>query len=284
MATNPSARMRRHEASYVLVWSGDEIAEPGYDGMVAAIPPIDQVANPAAPNSKYRFPAHEDAHGPIPGTVVLRSVIVQNHATGGFNTEFDATAWCDGIESTSNGKGLLGRGLYVQDGHVTRAEVEALQREGRPKWEAAQEAQWNQTLAHEMTRRDKLKAQNRPITSAPNERAIREAVVGLERLRVSRVEKMVSDDAIRGALGFERPAPATVTPFPAPVTTPEPAKNKGLDGLAEQLLAIAQKHNVRLKNDEVMGLVKRDEAVMIAVQTKLTEAGVDLSAEVGANA
>lgn len=284
MATNPT-RLRRHQSRHIVAWAGDDMAKPGYGGMVVVVPPRHEIANPAAPASQYRFQAASDQDGAIPGTVILESVIVHDSNMGGFRAEFDATEWCDGIETTEFGKGLIARGMTILDGNATRAEIEAAQKTGRPKWEAAQEAQWNQVLAAEMTRRDKLKAQNRPLSAAPNEKAIRDAIAGLEMLRVSRVEKMVPDDAIRGALGFDRPAPApaTVTPFPTPVATTEP-KDKGLDGLAEQLLAIAQKHNVRLKNDEVMGLVKRDEAVMIAVQTKLTDAGVDLHAEVGADA
>lgn len=284
MATNPTARMRRHEAKYILVWSGDDIAEPGYNGTVACVPPIDKTANTAAPNSPYRFPAAEDERGPIPGSIVLRSVVVPNHTTGGTDTEFDAIGWCDGIETTDNGKKLLARGLAILDGHATRAEIEAEQRNGRPKWEAAQEAQWNATLSTEMSRRDKLKAQNRPLSAAPNEKAIRDAALGLKLLQQKRTEKLLSDDAISEALGLapkHAPAPASVTPFPAPVAipTPEPPKDKALEGMATKLVAIAQKHNVRLKNDEVLGLVSRDEAVMVAVQTKLTEAGVNLEEE-----
>jgi hypothetical protein len=282
MATNPSARIRRHESKFVLVWAGNDIATPGYGGMVAAIPPVDKIANPAAPNSPYRFPAAEDEDGPIPGSIALKSVIVPDHTTGGYRAEFDATDWCDGIETTEMGKGLLKRGMTILDGGATRADIEQAQTEGRPKWESAQEAQWNETLSRELQRQEKLTRANRPITSPTNQKAISEAIAGLETLRRSRAQQVVSQDTLRAALGFERPvSAATVTPFPAPVAV-EPAKvaDKSLDNLAESLLSIAQKHNVRLKNDEVMGLVKRDESVMMAVQTKLTEAGVNLEAEV----
>jgi hypothetical protein len=282
MATNPSARIRRHESKFVLVWAGNDIATPGYGGMVAAIPPVDKIANPAAPNSPYRFPAAEDERGPIPGSVVLKSVIVPDHTTGGYRAEFDATNWCDGIETTELGKGLFKRGLTILDGGATRSDIEQAQAEGRPKWESAQEAQWSETVSREVTRRSRLKEQNRPITVAPNEKAVREAMAGLSMLQQQRAEKMVSDDALAQAIGLApkvAPAPATVTPFPVAATT---GPDKSLDNLAESLLSIAQKHNVRLKNDEVMGLVKRDEAVMMAVQTKLTEAGVNLEAEVTA--
>jgi hypothetical protein len=283
MATNPSTRMRRHESKFVLVWAGDDIANLGYGGSPVALPPVDVVSNPGAPNSPYRYPAAEDEAGPIPGTVVLKSVIVHDHNTGGLRPEFDATDWCDGIETTELGKKFIARGFSILDGYATRADIKQAQDEGRPKWERAQEAQWNDVISREMSRRDKLKQSNRPITAATNEKAIREAMTGLAMLQRSRADKMVSDSDLAAAIGLApKPAPATVTPFPVPAAIGPEKETKALDGMAERLLAIAQKHNVRLKNDEVMGLVKRDEGVMSAVEAKLTEAGVDLVTEFGA--
>lgn len=280
MATNPSARMRRHEAKFILVWPGDDIAQPGYGGMIAAVPPAGEVAVTTAPNSPYRFPAAEDGDGAIPGTVLLKSVLVPDLATGGFRSEFDATDWCDGIETTAMGKGLVARGLTILDGSATREDVQAAQAEGRPKWEAAQEAQWNETLSRELGRQERLRAQNRPITTPTNDKAVRAAIAGLEMLRQSRAERVVSTDTIRQAMGLDRQAPAaTVTPFPAPAPKPEPQPE--LRDLSKFLLATAQKNNVRLTNAETMGLFEKNEEVMRAVEVKLANNGVDVAAEMG---
>src|SRR5689334_19623138 len=100
MATaNIAARYRRHAIRLYAVWPGDDHVRPQYGGLEVLVPPVNVVATTGG-SSPYRFASPVDAAGrPIPGAVLLESMVSVDPETQGLRTEFDAVEWAEGLES-----------------------------------------------------------------------------------------------------------------------------------------------------------------------------------------
>ncbi len=277
-----SARLRRHIATLIAVWPGDDYACPQYDGLPIMVPPRSVVAEPedkADPKTKgsiFRFPAALDAAGrPIPGTVVLTTEIRPDPSTGGVRVDFDALAWADGVETTDANKGLIARGLKIVD---SVDEVAAAMAAGREKWEAGKEREWMTVLDNEQKRRDELKAKGMRDHGCPNPALVRAAHGGLMGLRRSRTERdvQITDDELMAAISGA-PAPVLrAVPSPEPVRTPqEPKAEDTVAEVADLCLKAAVMCDVDLTKAQFTGLVKHDEAIVQQVMEKLVKAGVD---------
>lgn len=268
-------RLRRHSIRLYAVWPGDDHVKVEYGGLPIIVPPVTVVAETGGA-SPYRCPSPVDGVGrKIPGAVVLESVVSLDPATQGIRTEFDALEWAEGLESVN--RAVFARGFKIVD---SVEEIAKAQTEGRPLWEEKMLDHWRNVLAQERRRRIQDEKDGKPFTNGSNAAAVREAVEGINRISAKQRERAIPDAEIDRLLGVNKAGPVGIVPTPAPVADVDvPKADRTNDVIAEKLLSICHAKNVRLTNAEVMGLVKRDEAAMEAVEKKLEAAGVDLAAE-----
>lgn len=268
--------MSRRQNFRIAVWPGDTSELLQYNAEVVRVPGINEIADPTAEGSLYRYPSALDASGrPIPGTVVLRDITVKK-GDGSILKAFDVDDWTDGLEQTARGRGQVNRGLRFVD---SPEEVQAAKTEGRPKWVRAAIATWQALLQGELKRRSDLKRANQVVTESPYADAIREAHAGLSRYGAA-AGPSLSDDALMSALGVSAEGRhADAEEFPGQHVTPQATQGDGIAIDASGLYRKAKELGVKLSPKQKEGLLEGNDAVIeevldllataeVAVQTK----------------
>lgn len=260
------------EQAYILVWPGDKPERiPGWGGESVLMPPCNEVAvaynekDKTTWNSPYRFDSARGRDGQfIPGTVVLKDVIVPNPATGGLDVLLNAREWCEGVEQ--NNKALFDRGFTIV---MDPDQVEDAMKDGRPKWELAQERAWEDTIREELARQKKFEEKHgQPAPASSSDGAVKEAIAGLAALRARKAQNATSKADLIAALG----GPQAEAPKKH-VLEIKPSEDD-LFMVARELKKAAEAHGIYLKNEELKGLLEADPGVMEAISQKLEAKGV----------
>ncbi len=270
----------------ILVWAGDEPAVPMYGGEPIAVPPRDVVAVggidlPNTPEGRrqaqgniYRYSSALDRQGkPIPGTVMLRDVLVTDPISGRINKAFDVEMWAKGLGDVN--KKLFERGLSIV---MEPEDVPAAMEAGRLRWRKAKLQEWDTEIRTEMARREhyRTRGQTAPPLDEKGERSLQNAILNLK-LEKERSGSAISDADLSIALGAPPVKRAEVQPLALePEPQPEPEDTDPLGDAVLELYRLAKANKVALLKEELDGLLGRDPAAMRAVEEKLTDAGVEV--------
>jgi len=256
---------------FILVWCGDEREQVGFDGEVFYLPPIDTTAKLEA-GSPYKFESARDRQGDmLPGTVL---VVDRNAVIDGNRVKvFDADIFVKWIEMVRSD--LLDRGLFIVD---MPEEVEQAKVEGRPIWEASQDARARNILELELFRRMKWEQKGQQAPASSSEHLVAWAVKHVNE-RGTALSGIPTDN-IRTALNKGSMLPgrpsstasrtSSVSPTP-PAPTPGPNVPVGAG-----LYARARTLGVKLLKDELEGLLDEDAEVVELVAKKVAKVEAEL--------
>lgn len=252
--------------SQILTWCGDEILEIGYDGTVICIPPINQVAKVGL-RSPYRLPSATTAAGvPLPGTVLIEDVVVQNE-NGGWKKVFDVSDLCAYLERDE--PQLFARGFQIVS---DPADVTIVQQEGRPLYEASLDQRAREVLALELSRRKRYEDAGQPAPPGSNESdviwAIRHQQMRSARKRQAAGVELSTKDIYDAMAGTYNPPAASV---PQPQEAPAAAPAATTHVSAASLIDEADELGVTLSKADLSGLIRgdRDTFDFVAEKVKL---------------
>lgn len=263
--------IRRRVSRYIAVWPGDDYVTLCYDGQPITLPPRNVVADATTKGSKFRFGPAKTAEGkPIPGTVLLETDINPDPTTRGLRTEFDATAWVDGLMGVNGMSGVGGafekRGFTVVD---DAEDVPAAHRDGRVKWEAVERERCLAVLDQETVRRKAMSDRGQRYIAGPNDAKVRAAHAALMAMSVKAEEVSLSDDELMSAQGIlARPAARFEAPIFPPAASVLPVESP-LQIQADKLFDECERKGVYLTRPDLAGLVKLDPAVIKSIEAKL---------------
>ncbi len=255
---------------YIAVWSGDEPLTVSAQGQPICIPPIHEVAVAGVKGSRYRFPAAVGKDGrPLPGTVAIHDVyIVKDEATV---KQFDAEEWCRTVEENQND--LFKTGF---DTTTDPDSVAVIQEQGRIQFEDMQFRRDELIVEHARQQAEHWRKQGKQRPQSTADDAVRAAMGRLnERRKAGKLGSSInpiSMDEMDQALGL---APGTTGAATGAVATSAPAPARAvtdLDAAASALMRAVREGNIRLKNEEIQGLIDRDPALMEQVQKKVEAA------------
>lgn len=255
--------------AFILTWPGDDPISVKWDGEVVMVPDRKTVARTfeEVKGSPYRFGAAVDAAGkPLAGTVAIVDILGTN-TEGGAVKMFDARAFAIGIEV--NHKGLLARGLEVV---VDAADVPETLERNREKFEETEEINARAIVAEELKRQSEYEKKNGiPAPRSSSSEMVTKAMAFLK-TRAATPRRSLHDRAeMQAALGFAPDAQRAVAPVAAPVVAPV-EDEAGV--VAEALQTACEEAGVNLTKPELVGLLKKDPAVMKAISEKLEKATV----------
>jgi len=252
---------------FILVWCGDEREQVGFDGEVFYLPPIHTTAKLEA-GSPYKFESARDRQGDmLPGTVL---VVDRNAVIDGNRVKvFDADIFVKWIEMVRSD--LLDRGLFIVD---MPEEVEQAKVEGRPIWEASQDARARNILELELFRRMKWEQKGQQAPASSSEHLVAWAVKHVNE-RGTALSGIPTDN-IRTALNKGSMLPGRVTPSRTSSVSPPPPPPPGPPAMpgGSELYARARTLGVKLLKDELEGLLDEDAEVIELVARKVEKADV----------
>jgi hypothetical protein len=257
--------------SQILVWCGDERLEIGYDASSINVPPINEVAKVGI-RSPYRLPSATTKSGvPLPGTVLVEDVIVQNE-DGGWKKIFDVSDLCGFLERDM--PELFARGFQIVS---DPDEVKVVQIESRPAYESSLDARARDVLALELTRRKRFEDSGQPAPPGSNEKdvvwAIRHQQSRASR-RSTTANLSTADiySALAGHYIGDVPtgegAPNTPDPASRPASQTEPqAPERNVS--AASMIEEADELGIKLTPADLKGLIRGDRDTFDYVGEKL---------------
>jgi hypothetical protein len=255
--------------SHILVWSGDEPLEIGWNGDVIYIPPMREVAKPGI-GSPYRLPSAKNRDGVmLPGTILVEDVIVTTQS-GGYKKIFDVSDLCAFLERDM--PQLFKRGFQIVS---DPEDVRIVQTECRPLYEVSQDDRARSLLAEELQRRKKYEDSGQPAPPGSNaadvEWAIRHQKLRQSQRRKAGVEYSTEDiySALAGtfdpaALADEPEAAAPAPPSVQPVAPEAPLRVSGASMIDE-----ADELSVNLTKADLAGLIRGDKETYEYIREKL---------------
>jgi hypothetical protein len=244
--------------SQILVWCGDERLDLGYDGSFIAVPPMNEIAKVGI-RSPYRLPAATTKAGvPLPGTVIVEDVIVQKE-DGGYKKIFDVSDLCAFLERDC--PELFQRGFQIVS---DPEDVKAVQMEGRPLYEASQDARARDILGLELSRRKRYEDAGQPAPPGSNEQDVIWAIRH-QQMRAARKAKTleVSSADIYAAMAgtYTGPTPGVEADAPIVESTEQVSASSMIDE-ADEL-------GVSLTKADLSGLIRGDKDIYAYVAEKL---------------
>jgi hypothetical protein len=252
--------------SQILVWCGDERLEIGYDASSITLPPINEVAKVGI-RSPYRLSAATTKSGvPLPGTVLVEDVIVQNE-DGGWKKIFDVSDLCGFLERDM--PELFARGFQIVS---DPEEVKVVQMECRPLYEKSLDARARDILALELTRRKRFEDNGQPAPPGSNEKdvvwAIRHQQSRASR-RSTTADLSTSDiyNALAGHYTGAVPTGAQNAPDPGPASAPAPPAEAHVS--ASSMIEEADELGIKLTPADLKGLIRGDRDTFDYVGEKL---------------
>lgn len=262
----------RQKNQIILVWAGDEPTYVRADSHIFWVPGIAEVADHTQKGTRYRVSSAKDASNrPLPGTIVLEDVFEQDPQTHETKPVFSVGQFENTLVDIQKGlinsnvrDGLFGMGLAL-----TRdpEQVKDLQRQARPLWEASMAQSWQNELMTEQARQEpyQKKGLQAPPLSRPQAQAITSAARRLAEYRKRETQAapgLTYAEVVAALNGQDTPAIAA------------PAVKIGGENVGASLVEEAESRGVRLKNAQLLGLIKNEPETIAEVRALLAPQAV----------
>lgn len=258
--------------SQILVWCGDEKLEIGFNAALIVVPPVNEVAKVGI-RSPYRLPSATTKAGvPLPGTVLVEDVVIQNE-DGGWKKIFDVTDLCNFLERDC--PELFARGFAILS---EPEDVTAVQKENRPMYEKSLDAKARDILALELTRRKRFEDNGQPAPPGSNEQDVTWAIRHQRtRAAARRTTADLSTADIYNALAGQFTVNAGGSlPNPNPAEEPAPQYAPPTQGhiSAASMIEEADELGIKLTPADLKGLIRGDTPTFefVAEKIKLKQA------------